>query len=158
MNEDTVRSEEPVPYGVAGAPVLEGWFTLDEGQPHLLGSRCETCGTYYFPQIRGEAKFCRNPDCEGETFAEVKLSRSGKLWSFTNAMYQPPEPFVAADPHKPYAIAAVELDKEKMVVLGMVTEGVNVEALAVGMDMELVREPLEDGRLTWKWRPAGSAT
>ena len=134
-------------------PVLEGWFTLDEDEPHLLGSQCQSCGTYYFPQIRGEAKFCRNPDCEGESFDEVKLSRTGKLWSYTNAMYQPPEPFVAADPHVPYAIAAVELDAEKMIVLGSVIDGVDVSELEVGMDMELALEALNDGKVTWKWKP-----
>ncbi len=135
-------------------PVLEGWFTLDEGKPHLLGSKCQSCGTFYFPQIRGEAKFCRNPDCEGEQFDTVELSRTGKVWSYTNAVYQPPEPFVAPDPFVPYAIAAVQLEAEQMIVLGQVIEGVNVEALEVGMDMELVLEPLADGKLTWKWSPS----
>ena len=138
-------------------PVLEGWFTLDEGEPHLLGSKCQSCGTFYFPQIRGETKFCRNPDCESESFDEVKLSRTGTLWSYTNAVYQPPEPFVAADPHVPYAIAAVQLEAEQMIVLGQVVEGVEVDALNVGMDMELVLEPLNDGKLTWKWKPTGDA-
>ena len=29
---------------------LEGWFTLDEQAPQLLGSRCKACGTVYFPK------------------------------------------------------------------------------------------------------------
>src|SRR5690348_6459747 len=65
-------------------PVLEGWFTLDEGAPHLIGSCCMKCGTYYFPK---QFTFCRNPDCDGNVFQEVKLSRFGKLWSFTDASY-----------------------------------------------------------------------
>ena len=43
-------------------PVLEGWFTLDAAAPHLRGTRCTACGTYYFPQLK---TFCRNPDCAG---------------------------------------------------------------------------------------------
>lgn len=134
-------------------PVLEGWFTLDAGAPALLGTRCTSCGTYYFPKLKG---FCRNPDCAGEKFEEVPLSRSGKLWSFTNAAYQPPEPFVQvpADDYKPFAIAAVELEKEKMIVLGQVVTGVGVESLKAGITMELKLEPLADGKLTWKWAPA----
>ena len=132
------------------APVLEGWFTLDEQKPHLLGSRCTACGTYYFPKLAG---FCRNPDCNGEKFEEVQLSRTGRLWSYTNACYPPPEPFVAADPYVPFSIAAVELDKEKMIVLGQVVAGVGVETLKVGQSMDLVLEPLADGKLTWKWKP-----
>lgn len=137
----------------AQAPVLEGWFTLDAHAPHLIGSRCTSCGTYYFPK---QENFCRNPDCTSETFEEVQLSNSGKLWSFTNAAYQPPEPYVQVDKEAfvPFAIAAVELAKEKMIVLGQVVAGVGVDSLKAGMTMELKLEPLADGKLTWKWMPS----
>ena len=131
-------------------PVLEGWFTLDVDQPHLIGSRCTSCGTYYFPR---QKNFCRNPDCAGEMFEDVQLSRKGKVWSFTNASYQPPEPYVQVENFVPFAIAAVELEKEKMIVLGQVATGVSVESLKAGMTMELKLEPLADGKLTWKWKP-----
>ena len=134
-------------------PVLEGWFTLDEQAPHLIGTRCTACGTYYFPK---QKNFCRNPDCSSESFEEVQLSRTGKLWSFTNAAYQPPEPFAQSEPFEPFAIAAVELQKEKMIVLGPVVRGVSVQALRAGLEMELVLEPLADGKLTWKWKPAAA--
>jgi len=136
------------------APVLPGWFTLDKAQPHLIGTRCSDCGSYYFPK---QSSYCRNPDCDSEDFAEVELSRTGTLWSYTNAVYQPPPPFVAPDPFVPYAIAAVQLDTEKMIVLGQVIEGVDVGALEVGMKMELVLEPLADDKLTWKWKPMEAA-
>ena len=133
---------------------IDGWFTLDDAQPHLLGSRCVVCGTYFFPPTKG---FCRNPDCEGTEFEAVPLSRTGRIWSYTNACYQPPEPFVAPDPYIPFAIAAVELEKEKMIVLGQVVAGVDVAQLAVGMPVELVLETLyrdgENDKLIWKWRP-----
>ena len=64
---------------------------------------------------------------------------------------------MAEEPFEPYAIAAVELEKERMTVLGQVVKGVGVEDLKVGMEMELVLEPLhetdEDTKVTWKWRP-----
>ena len=131
--------------------LLPGWYTLDPDKPHLLGTRCKSCGTYYFPK---QSTFCRNPACNGETFEEVQLSRTGKLWSWTNACYKPPEPFVANEPYEPFAIAAVELDREKMIVLGPVARGVGVEKLKSGMTMELKLEALDDGKLTWKWAPA----
>ena len=131
-------------------PVLPGWFTLDRKAPYLLGARCKACGTYYFPK---QISFCRNPACNGEAFEEVQLSRTGSLWSWTNACYAPPEPFIAADPYEPFAIAAVELEKEKLVVLGALVRGVGVERLKLGMQMELKLEPLADGKLTWKWAP-----
>lgn len=130
--------------------VLPGWFTLDRERPHLIGSRCADCGSYYFPRLAG---FCRNPDCNGEKFDEVELSRTGTLWSWTDACYAPPEPFVAPDPYKPFAIAAVELAREKMVVLGPVVDGIAAADLRAGMAMELALEPLADGTLNWKWKP-----
>jgi uncharacterized OB-fold protein len=85
------------------------------------------------------------------------LSRTGLIWSYTNACYQPPPPFVAPEPFEPYAIAAVQLEKEQMVVLGQVVKGTDVSDLQVGMPVELVLEPLheteEDIKLTWKWQP-----
>ena len=53
----------------------------------------------------------------------VPLSRTGTVWSFTEHFYQPPEPYMSADPFEPYMVAAVELAEEKMVVLGQVAAG-----------------------------------
>jgi uncharacterized OB-fold protein len=132
---------------------LEGWHTM-ESQPHLIGTQCEACGTYFFPK---QSDYCRNPNCDSTDFREVQLSRTGRIWSYTNACYKPPAPFVAQEPFVPYAIAAVELEKEKMVVLGQVIEGLTVEDLKVGMRMELVLEALheteDDIKVTWKWQP-----
>ncbi len=132
---------------------IEGWHTMAE-EPRLIGSQCQSCGSYFFPR---QEHYCRNPNCDSTDFKEVQLSRTGQVWSYTNACYQPPEPFVAPDPFEPYAIAAVRLEKEQMVVLGQVVRGVGVEDLRVGMPMELVLETLhetaEETKVTWKWRP-----
>jgi uncharacterized OB-fold protein len=104
--------------------------------------------------------FCRNPACDGTDFEEVPLSRRGRVWSYTDACYTPPVPFVAPDPYVPFCIAAVELAAEKMVVLGQVTAGVTVDELAVGTEVELVVDTLyEDDDheyLVWKWRPVAA--
>ena len=134
-------------------PAIEGWYTLED-PPQLIGSRCRACGTYFFPRA---ASFCRNPACEGTSFEEVRLSRTGRIWSYTNACYQPPPPFVAAQPFVPFALAAVELEAERMIVLGQVVSGVAVSALKVGMPVELVLETLyaegEADKVVWKWKP-----
>ena len=132
---------------------------MDAKQPHLIGTQCKACGTYYFPK---QNVYCKNPSCDGEQFEEVKLSRTGKVWSFTNAMYQPPEPYISPEPFVPYTIVAVELAKEKMIVMGQATEGTNVSDLKAGMEMELVLEPMyskDDSKetLTWKWKPVGAS-
>ena len=139
-------------------PAVEGWFTLDAARPALLGTRCKACGTVFFPR---EETFCRSPLCQGTAFEEVELSRRGRLWSYTNNAYQPPAPFVPlTDPYQPFAIAAVELERERMVVLGQVVAGVGVADLEVGMEMELVLDTLysDDANdyVVWKWRPVAA--
>lgn len=138
----------------ARVPAVDGWFTVDE-QPTLLGGRCTTCGTYVFPK---RESFCPNPHCAGDTFEEVPLSRTGRIWSYTDARYQPPPPYVpTSDPHEPFAIAAVELADERMVVMGQVVRGVSVDDLRVGQPVELVVDTLftdnESEQLVWKWQP-----
>jgi hypothetical protein len=139
----------------ARVAAVDGWFTLDEASPQLLGTRCKACGSYFFPK---ETSFCRNPKCASSDFEETPLSRRGKLWSFTDNRYAPPKPYMAGDPFVPYAVAAVELEREKMVVLGQVAGAVGCDQLHAGQEMELVLDTLyEDDAneyLVWKWRPA----
>ena len=137
-------------------PAVEGWFTLGES-PALLGSRCTSCGNYAFPK---ETYFCRNPGCQGREFTETELSRTGTVWSYTNAGYQPPEPYVAADPYVPFAIAAVELAAEQMVVMGQVVPGVGVQELHVGDEVEVAVGTLfsddEHDYQIWRWQPVAT--
>ncbi len=136
-------------------PAVEGWFVADGDVVRLLGSRCRSCKSYFFPK---EALYCRNPACKGTELDEVPLSRRGTLWSFTDNRYQPPAPYVSPDPFVPYIVAAVELGEEKMVVLGQVVSGVAIGDLAAGMPMELVLDRLyeddDSEYVVWKWRPA----
>ncbi len=135
-------------------PAVDGWFTMDVENPKLIGSHCASCNTYYFPK---ETHFCRNPNCTSSELSEITLSTEGVLWSFTNNCYAPPEPYIKADPFVPYAIAAVELEKEKMVVLGQIVEGVKVEDLKAGMPMKLTLDRLYEKEnqefMVWKWKP-----
>ncbi|MDN4160110.1 Zn-ribbon domain-containing OB-fold protein [Nocardioides abyssi] len=138
---------------VTATPAIDGWFTTGP-EPALVGSRCATCTTVYFPPAGG---FCRNPACSGEEFERVELSRRGTVWSYTDAQYQPPAPYVpAADPYVPFALAAVSLP-EGLTVLGQVAEGYGVGDLRVGAEVELVVETLytdETGeRSIWRWKP-----
>jgi hypothetical protein len=141
----------------ATTPAVEGWFTTG-AEPALVGSRCLTCATVYFPPLATDrAGFCRNPTCVGEEFESAELSRRGTVWSYTDAQYQPPPPYVPrADPYEPFALAAVEL-AEGITVLGQVADGYGVRDLRVGAEVELVVEPLyaddEGEKLIWRWKP-----
>ncbi|MEZ5383301.1 MAG: OB-fold domain-containing protein [Microthrixaceae bacterium] len=145
----------PMP-ATATAPAVDGWFETDP-EPALIGSRCVGSGTYFFPP----AEVSRAPGHAGGPTERVRLANRGTLWSYTSAGYQPPEPY--REPpggFEPFAIAAVQLDEEGLVVLGQVPADVSTDALKVGMEMELVVDTLfvdDDGirQTVWKWRPAG---
>src|SRR3954469_12624479 len=137
----------------ATSPAVEGWFTTGP-DPALVGSRCTTCASTFFPRVEG---FCRNPQCAGEEFEDTQLSRHGRVWSYTDPQSNPPPPYIpASDPYEPFALAAVELP-EGIVVLGQVASGYGVDDLPVGPEVELVVEPLytdETGvRTIWRWKP-----
>ena len=134
---------------------LESWFDANPERPRLIGSRCRSCRSYFFPK---EEFACRNPACGAPELEDVPLSATGTLWSFTDNHYQPPAPYMSPDPFVPYAIAAVELAEEKMVVLGQVANGTATGDLTVGMRMKLVAETLysdaDKDYVVWKWAPA----
>ncbi len=134
---------------------VEGWFTQGEGGPALLGTKCTECGSKFFPR---ETFACRNPECRSRDLEEVELGRRGRIWSFTDAQYQPPPPFVPrSDPFEPFVIAAVELTDDKMVVLGQMVPGTETADLSVGMEVELTVGTLftddEAEHLMWQWKP-----
>jgi uncharacterized OB-fold protein len=137
-------------------PAVEGWFVADGEAVNLIGSQCRQCHSYFFPK---ETFFCRNPDCQSKELDEVPFGRKGTLWSYTNNCYPPPKPYVAPDPFVPYIVAAVQLDEEKMVVLGQCVAETEITDLKVGMEMELALDVLyeddDNEYLVWKWKPVG---
>lgn len=135
----------------APAPAVDGWFTTG-AEPHLIGARCPACGTFAFPP---EAFGCPNPRCGGSDLDRVPLSRRGRVWSFTVNHYAAPPPALSLDPFEPYAVAAVELAEERIVVLGRVADGAPLHALHVGAEVEIAVEPIIPGagELVWKWKP-----
>ncbi len=132
------------------------WFSREGASPVLIGSRCAACGVFYFPP---NLLYCRNPDCDSEDLQSLELSSQGPLWSFSKQHYPPPPPFVTPEnpaEFEPYIVAAVELQSEKMIVLGHLARGFSEQELELGMPMRLVVEPLQDVSgepLAWKWRP-----
>ena len=135
-------------------PAIEGWFTLDENEPQLLGLHDAESGSYFFPK---DVSVSRAPGYDHVELQEVALSRTGKLWSYTTNHYKPPEPYVSPEPFEPYTVAAVELAHERMVVMGQLAPGVDPSTLEVGQEMELVLGTLyeddENEYVVWKWQP-----
>ena len=135
-------------------PAVEGLFTIGD-EPRLIGGRVPGTESYFFPKHLGGA----DPRVGPVEVEEVLLSRRGRVWSYTTSHYPPPPPFVVdSEPYEPITVAAVELEAEKMVVLGQCVAGVGPDDLEVGMEMELTVDTLyrddDCDYLVWKWRPA----
>ena len=143
--------------GSTDTAAIEGWWSFDDsGAPHLVGAKCPRCGTYVFPPRENN---CPNPGCEADELEPVALSPRGTLWSYTENRYQPPPPYPQADPFEPFAVAAVQLESEGLIVLGKVVAGTLAADLKVGMQMELTTMPLyvdDDGTThsVYAWRIA----
>lgn len=137
-------------------PAVEGWFTLDETAPALIGSRGAQSGSYFFPKAIATSA---NPYHPFEDRVDVELSRRGRVWSYSTNHYQPPAPYVSPDPFVPYTVLAVELEVERFVVLGLLAEGHDAADIAVGTEVELVLGVLDEDDeheyVTWKWAPVG---
>jgi uncharacterized OB-fold protein len=95
----------------------------------------------------------------GDEIEDVELSRRGTLYAYTINYYPAPPPYVPADPFRPYATAVMELEKERMLILGQIVSDADLDQLTVGMELEVVLESLyesPDGTdvVVWKFKPS----
>jgi uncharacterized OB-fold protein len=140
-------------------PVAEGVFTWPSEDPHLIGSRCLTCGNHMLPVQSG----C--PRCTGERTETVELATRGTLWTWTVQGFPPKAPpYIGdADPKtfRPFGVGYVELPGQ-VKVEARLTEA-DPAKLRIGMEMQLVIVPLstDDGNeiVTFAFAPvdAGDA-
>jgi len=133
-------------------PVAKNLFAETPEGPRLLGSRCATCGTPYFPK----SAMCHNPDCASSKMEDASFGPKGKIWSVAMQDYPPPPPIKFDKPYKPYAMGVVDLP-EGLRVLGRIATD-DPKSVEVGMDGELIIDALahdEDGNelVAWKFKP-----
>ncbi len=143
-------------------PAVEGLFTMDSNAPQLIGGKGKSRDSYFFPKdLAGRDPACIDDvDSDGNSqIEEVLLSNKGKVWSFTTADYRPPPPYISdisEEEWQPFVLAAVELEKEKLVVLGQMVEGTKLVDMKIGMEVELTLEVLhsdeENEYMMWKWK------
>ena len=73
-------------------PIVD-YLVLDDGAPHLVANRCDSCGALYFDRRNACAK------CSGRSFSKDRLADDGKVRSYTivhRAAPGVPAPFVSA--------------------------------------------------------------
>jgi uncharacterized OB-fold protein len=131
--------------------VAEGLFVETPDGPRLLGSRCASCATPYFPKVA----ICRNPSCAGGAIEDAEFGPHGTLWSYTIQYYPPPPPAKYDEPYQPYALGLVDLPEGLRVLTRISTD--DPEKVVAGRPVELVLEKLytaPDGNdvTTWKFR------
>ncbi len=133
-------------------PVIDGLFSEGPQGARLLGSRCLSCATPYFPS----AGTCHNPECSDSKIQDASFGPSGTVWSSSIQNYPPPVPARYDEPYVPYALGVVDLDDGLRVVGRMAVD--DPSSVSVGDRVELVIEPLchnEDGSepISWMFRP-----
>jgi uncharacterized OB-fold protein len=106
----------------------------EDGQPHLLGSRCSLCGLFFFPQ----QALCTQCLTEG-TLKAHPLGNRGKVYSFTIVERESlaPKGFSV-----PYAYGYVDMP-EGVRVLGKII-GWKPETLKLGTPVEVVLEAIRE--------------
>ncbi len=129
-----------------------GLFAETTAGPRLLGSRCATCETPYFP--RSEA--CHNPDCGRSDMRDAEFGPQGTLISIALQNYPPPAPTIAPEPYSPYGVGLVDLPEGLRVIGRLVSD--DPAQVTVGGPVELVIASLghdAEGRdvVSWQWKP-----
>jgi len=109
------------------------WRNINE-RYNLVGSHCETCGKYYYPQ----RKVC--PTCRRKgKLAEAKMPETGKIVSFSRVFVAPS----GFENETPYFLAIVELDNKATLLTQIVDS--KAESVKEGAKVELVfRKIYED--------------
>lgn len=114
----------------------------DGSEPYLKGYRCKACGQLDFPKLSP----C--PNCWGEAFDVVPLSRCGKLYSFSDI-------FVGqAGMKPPYSFGYIDLPENLRIFAQL--EG-TPGSFACDEEVELAVGPIRDNRdglplLSYKFR------
>jgi uncharacterized OB-fold protein len=110
------------------------YWRLQDQKYNLVGTKCVTCNTVYFPP----KDFC--PTCRRKgKIEQFKFTGKGKILSFT-VIRIPPEGF---EKYTPYAVAIIELD-EGTRISGQIVD--RIEEVEIGKAVETVfRKISEDG-------------
>lgn len=99
----------------------------------LLGSRCQSCGEYYFPVASSCTRCCATE------LSEYALGNEGVLWSWTVQSFLPKSPYnsgESAESFQPYGVGYIQLP------CGLKVESrltcADAQQLQIGMPMRLV--------------------
>jgi len=111
---------------------------------HLMGGRHRQTGRVTFPYPG---------DGPGAEFDPVALPTRGTVWSYTIQRFRPKTPpYAWPEAFEPWALAYVELPGAVIVEARLV--GVDLDAIRIGMAVELTRVALDPAAQDPFWLPA----
>jgi uncharacterized OB-fold protein len=110
---------------------IPGAFEIADNQPHLVGTKCSTCGAAFFPP-RYICSYCLTD----EGVQKARLGNKGKLYSYT-VIHVASKEF-----NPPYAFGFVIIEPEKIRIPAVLTGFDFNEELKSGTEMEMVIEKL----------------
>ncbi|WP_424357702.1 Zn-ribbon domain-containing OB-fold protein [Methanocella sp. MCL-LM] len=101
---------------------------------NLMGTKCETCGTHYYPP----RSWC--PDCRRQgKMTEIQYKGTGEVVTYST-IYAPGESWIGG---KPYVLAIVKLDEGPHVTTQVICDPADIK---IGMRVKKVfRRIGEDG-------------
>ncbi len=105
-------------------PIVD-YLVLDDGAPHLVANRCDTCGALYFDRRNACAK------CSGRSFSKEQLADDGKVRSYT--IVHRAAPGVPT----PYVSAIVDLSGGGVVKANLLNVEPSPDNVRFGMDVRL---------------------
>jgi len=128
-------------------PVIPGAFEMEGDEPHLIGTKCTTCGKAFFPP-RQICSYCLTD----EAIVKAKLGNKGKLYAYTviNVASREFAP--------PYAFGFVVIEPENIRIATLISGVLDPNELRSGAEMEMVIEKLRNDKAgndvtTFKFRP-----
>jgi uncharacterized OB-fold protein len=127
---------------------IPGAYEIVDNQPHLVGTRCSSCGAAFFPP-RYICSYCLTD----EGVQKARLGNKGKLYSYT-VIHVASKEF-----NPPYAFGFVIIEPENIRIPTVLTGFDLNEELKSGTEMEMVIETLrhdEQGNeiVSYMFRPA----
>ncbi len=142
---------ERLPYLLDFYPLQDPGYTqiapffdaLKEGR--FVTSYCKNCDRLHFPpRIACD-------QCTIEQLEWREMSKKGKIFAFTAMLLGAP---MGMEQDLPFAIAVVEVEGTRFKILARVDDA-RYEDLKIGMAVELKVHKLADGRVFYRYRPAG---
>jgi len=132
-------------------PIVPFLRIPDDGEPHLVGQRCGSCGATYL----GHRIACSKCGARGP-FAEVPLSRHGTLWVYSIVHQSLPGVPV------PYVVGIVDLPEGVSVRCNLIDVDPTPEAIRFGMPVEMTTSVSQQDKqgndvVAFYFRPARAA-